>query len=418
MNIEFSSLILIYKKMNLEKSDRATILVDSTALIEILELIKDSDNAKYDSGISIIGDLEEIAIGTTVKIKVEPPKISLGYLAENFSDYLRRPKAKIKETNFFLIDCGVCSTDKDAPNEIKKYRTVLKLVKTIAACSHYFDKDQESITFYKDGKFDIKIDYSLEDIEKIDATQLEKIETLLFDKNHQEQKKLLLANTITEKLRDTSEKLRFPVLISDLSDIFARFQTAYNLFSKDFSYEKARDEINKFKLDIIGRIHKAISDIQTQLLGIPIASFIALSQIKPTQNLDTQFAANTLILAGVLIFCLLLHGLTKNQTLTLKTIKGEADRQLEILKEKFYLTPEAYNQPFLEIKERLEFQFKAIKLVTALNIIAALFSIAYYVSHTHLNSHSRSKPQSSIALAHKTKTPNYIVTKNLTLENI
>lgn len=400
MTIQFYDLTLIYKRMSLEKSDRAKLFIDSAELKETLESIRDFDSAKYDSGIDIIGDSENIEIGSTIKIKVESPKPSLGYLAENFSDYLKRPKTKIREVPFFLIDCKTCSADQDIPNEVKNYKIILRLVRTIATCSHYFDKDQESLTFYKDGKFDVKIDYSVKDLENTDALSLEKIETLLLDKNHQEQKNLLLANTITEKLKDTPEKLRFSLIISELSDIYARFQTAYNLFSKDFSYEKARDEINKFKLDIIGRIHKAISDIQTQLLGIPLASFIALSQIKSTQSFDTQLAANTLILIGVLIFCLLLHGLTRNQTLTLNTIKGETDRQLAVLKEKFNLTPDAYTQPFIEIEERLSFQFKAIKLIIALNIIAALFSIIYYASHINLTSSNKKNGETSIALAH------------------
>jgi hypothetical protein len=380
--IDFESLLPIYRKLPPNEGQEIDLLIGNSQILDATILLKSNENAQYDSGIAVLSNNLDLQIGVTIRLRIDQPKASLGYLADDFSDYLKRRKSKIKEREFFLKDCKYYSGDKNPPLAVIYYRSTLSLVRLLTNICHYLDKDAESLIFYKDGKFEIPVDYAIEGIEKICLESLDKLEEIARDKIHHTQKIELLARTVVDIASAIPEQDRFSHLIGNLPEVLAKFQIAYNLFSADFTYEKARDEIHKFKLDIIGRLHKAISDIQTQLLGIPIATFIALTQIKPSNSLDHQFATNTVIFFGILVFCALLAGLVLNQWLTVSSIEGEVKRQNKIFKDRFSSTPEAYEDAFTEICRRVGFQFLALVLVLILIALVIIVSAIFYLNYT------------------------------------
>ncbi|WP_240439117.1 hypothetical protein, partial [Pseudomonas aeruginosa] len=147
-------------------------------------------------------------------------------------------------------------------------------------------------------------------------------------------------------------------------------------------FEKAVSEVNTFKVDTITKIHKAITDIQAQVLGIPVATFVALSQLKKTTSLNSQFAANTAIYVGAIIFCALLIGFLVNQKATLDTISSEVDRQEDSFKKKFGDNKKPYETEFKKIRSRLLSQYAALYGIGALDILMFLSSSIYYIVHT------------------------------------
>jgi len=380
--IEFESLLPIYRKLPQSEGLEIDLLIENSQTLDAILLLKGSETARYDSGITLLNNSLDPQIGATIRLRVDQPKASLGYLADDLSDYLKRRKSKIKERQFFLRNCKYYSGDKNPPPDVILYRSTLRLIKLLATIAHYLDKDAESLIFYKDGKFEIPIEYTIESIHELHLGSLEKLEEITNEKIHHIQKIELLARTIVDIASEVPESERFSHLSKKLPEALAKFQIAYNLFSTDFSYEKARDEVHKFKLDIISRLHKAISDIQTQLLGIPIATFIALTQIKPSSTLDHQFATNTVIFIGILIFCALLVGLVLNQWLTIDSIEGEIKRQSKIFKERFSSTPDAYQDAFTEICRRVAFQFLALILITILISLVIIVSVIFYLKYT------------------------------------
>jgi hypothetical protein len=380
--IDFSELIPIYRAAGSIDDLEIELCVNTEELLNAVVLIRDDETAQYDSGISLLESAADLQLGRKIKVRIQSPKASLGYLVSNFSDYLGRRKSKIKEREFFLKDNLYYSRDVNPPVVVSSYRSTLQLLRLLIEAAHYLDKESESLIFYKDGRFEIPISYTTDEMSALSLASLEKLEEIVLDLIHLEAKKELLAKTIVDMVKDISESKRFSYLMANLPDMLARFQVAYNLFSADFSYEKAEDEVNKFKLDIIGRLHKAISDIQTQLLGIPIAAFVALTQMKLTGHLGAQFAINSVILLGVLVFCALLGGLTFNQWLTLSSIEEEVRRQYDIFDARFSLTSSAYKGAFSEVNRRLGFQFLALTLILVLNASVVLIALIYYIVHT------------------------------------
>lgn len=382
MTLKFSELVPIYKAM--QPSQGAVVSVVLTQEIkEILEIILDDDERLAESGITCISDSRSWSIGDNVQLNVASPRIGLGVLCSSFEEYISFPSFQLKEkNNFFLRDCVFFSKSVVAPSVVVKYREILRFLDVLKNCAHYFDERAGSLVYYKDCKFEIPISYAYDLVEGFDSAALVELELLMSGKLHETQKRRLLAETVMDISVGVLLEERFSNLIKCIRELSSKAQVGYDLFSTDFTYEKAKEEVHSFKLETTARLHKVISDIQTQVLGVPLGTFVALSQIKKANHLGSQFAVNLVILFGCIVFSVLLAGLLFNQYLTLKTIEADVDRQRKVFVERFRAMPEAYEGVFVSLRNRLAFQFFAILGVAALVAVAVVISVVFFVVHT------------------------------------
>ncbi|AZD84958.1 hypothetical protein C4K14_2124 [Pseudomonas chlororaphis subsp. aureofaciens] len=381
--IKFLDLLPIYKAMEKAPGSLFQLKITNEVLQQALALAIDESNID-ESGISVRqGDYQNIQQGDVFLLNVVQPRIGLGILAESFSKYITTTGARTKERdNYYLIDEQFSSTDQTIPVAVSKYRQVLRLIHLLAESAHYLDPAKEEMIFYKDGRFVVPIIYGEKEINKLNFSIFEGLERFVLDPYHKEQKIKMLGENLIEMLTLIPSKERFSYLISNLDDLYKRLQAGYNLFASDYTYEKAVTEVHAFKVDTVTKIHKAITDIQAQVLGLPIATFIALSQLKKTVSLNAQFAANTAIFFGVLIFCFLLIGFLINQRSTLKTIDDEVSRQKKVFEKRFEDKKIAYLEEFKSIEKRLWWQYIAVTSIFVLDAIMFSWSAVYYVVHT------------------------------------
>lgn len=330
------------------------------------------------------GDYENIKLGDIFVLDVTQPRIGLGILAQNFSKYITSTSgARAKERdNYYLIDEKFSSADDPSIVIVNRYRRVLRFIGLMSAAAHYLDTSKEEFVFYKDGRFVVPLIYGEKEVNILDFSVFEQLERFVLDPYHKEQKLKMLGDNLIEMLSSTPEKERFSFLITSLDVLYRRLQAGYNLFASDYTYEKAVAEVHAFKVDVITRMHKAIADIQAQVLGIPIATFIALSQLKKTSALNAQFAANSVIFFGVMIFCFLLFGFLVNQRATLSAIKEEVCRQRNVFKKRFKDNESAYLEEFSSIEGRLCWQYAAVYAIGVLDVLMLFGSAIYYVVHT------------------------------------
>lgn len=382
MRLDFAHLLPIYRAMQPLQGSMCSLCV-TPEIKQNLTLILDDDDALPDSGFSFTGDSSALIEGSTIELRVNSPRLGLGVLANDFSEYLSKAGVFVKEkSHFYLKDSRFYSKDSGAPPVVESYRALLRFVKVLEASAYYLDERTERLIFYKDGRFEVPVQYNCQDVLGFDISALESLHDLMSGRLHEEQKNSLLAETVIELTQSLPSGERFAYLVKNAKELYQKTQVGYNLFSTDFTYEKAKEEVHTFKLETTSRLHKVISEIQTQLLGIPVATFIALSQIKKTDSLDAQFAINTVILFGAVVFCLLLGGLLLNQKLTLDTIEADVKRQLGIFQKRFETTPEAYESVFEGIRSRLTFQVGAIFLISVLTVLVVVISFVFYMVHT------------------------------------
>lgn len=382
MTLKFSELVQIYKEMQPLQGTAVSIVL-TQEIKQSLATILDDDEASADSGISYSGDFRSWSVGDNIQFNVSSPRVGLGVLCSSFEEYISLSSCQLKEkNNYFLRDCLYFSKSTDAPLEVVKYREILRFLEMLKSCAHYFDERAGALVFYKDCKFEIPVSYTFDLVAAFDSTALVGLELLMSGKLHETQKKRLLAETVTDISAGVLLEQRFSHLIKHIGELSRKAQVGYDLFSTDFTYEKAKEEVHSFKLETTARLHKVISDVQTQVLGVPLGTFVALSQMKKANHLGSQFAINLVILFGAIVFSMLLAGLLFNQYLTLKTIEADIDRQRKVFVERFKAMPEAYEGVFVSLGNRLAFQFFAILGVAALVVIAVVISVVFFVVHT------------------------------------
>ncbi|MGU9822009.1 hypothetical protein [Pseudomonas sp. LF090] len=382
--IRFADLLPIYRAMEVAPNGDYRLQITNEVLLDALVLALDDSNVE-ESGISVRqGDYKNVKLNDVFQLDVAQPRIGLGILSHDFSTYINSTAgARVKERdNYYLIEGGFFSADQNVPVVVNKYRQILRLVKLLGESAHYLDLAKEELVFYKDGRFVVPVVYGVKEVEVINFAVFEKLERFVLDPYHKDQKVKMLSQNLIEMLALVPVKERFSFLVDNLDDLFGRLQAGYNLFASDYTYEKAVAEVNAFKVDIVTKIHKAITDIQAQVLGIPIATFVALSQLKSTSSLNAQFAANTAIFAGVTVFCFLLIGFLMNQRSTLKTIDGEVARQRKVFEKRFEEKKVEYLAEFKSIEDRLWWQCVAVKAIFLLDAIIFGWSFIYYVVHT------------------------------------
>lgn len=382
--IKFVDLLPIYRAMEKAPGSLYRLKITNDVLKGALALAVDDSNVD-ESGITVRqGDYENINLGDVFLLSVAQPRLGLGILAENFSKYITSTTgARIKERdNYYLIEEAFSSSDEVVNVSVNRYRRVLRFIGLINESAHYLDPAKEELVFYKDGRFVVPLVYGVQQVDALDFSVFESLERFVLDPYHKEQKIKMLGENLIEMLSMISISERFSYLITHLGDLYSRLQAGYNLFASDYTYEKAVTEVHAFKVDVITKIHKAITDVQAQVLGIPIATFIALSQLKKTTGLNAQFAANTVIFLGVIIFCLLLIGFLLNQYATLNTIDQEISRQKKVFEKRFETKKVAYENEFSAITTRLRWQYAAVYAIAALDALMLSGSAVYYVVHT------------------------------------
>lgn len=382
--IKFSDLVPIYRGIEKDKGDCYRLEVSNESIRDSLSLAMDDYNSD-ESGITVrSGDYSSIKLGDVFILDVSPPRVGLGIFAKSFSEYLKAPGAKVKERkHYYLQDLNYhCPSDGDVPPVVNRYRQLLRFIQLLAGASHYLDESKEELVFYKDGRFFVPVQYDEDVIRKLNFQAFEDLERFVLDPYHKDHKLKMLGDNVGGMLDGVAEALRFGYLVENIPELYKRMQVSYALFVADHSYEKAVSEVNAFRIESVTKIHKALSDIQAQILGIPIATFIALSQLKVTNGLGAQFASNSIIFLGVVVFCALLVGFLINQKGTLVVIKTEISRQRTVFERKYANDESIYKTSMDALEDRLFWQFAALYAIFVLAVLMLAVSFVYYIVHT------------------------------------
>lgn len=383
----FERLVAIYRDITFDEGSRSGTLMlrDDAQRRELIALL-DEDIVK-DTGLVLDrGDPATCAIGQQLRFTVQDPKMAWGLLAQDVEELLKRSQERLKEpARYYVVDQAFCSTDaRLVPDKISVYRQVLQLVNILKDSADYLDPYTGTLIFLGEDKFDVPVNYDASDLSQVDKTAIEKLIRDFADPNdaHREQKWSLLAKSVRSVAGSAVPKKRFSTLLGHLPDLQKHVADGYRLFVADFSYDKVINQIEAAKVEEIGKIHKAFSDIQNQILGIPVATVIVATQMKLAEKVGYEFWVNTAVLVGCYVFVLLSALMLRNQLHTLDTLKIEIERKQNQMLDQYSEVADLVTGSFPALFGRLRTQRFAFYFVGVILLVGLVLSHVLYFALT------------------------------------
>lgn len=324
-----------------------------------------------------------LSIGNTVAIEVSP-RFGFGLLVPDVSALLRAQYARVKEpVRFLLLEESITHSDPIADDHLlARYRAVLRFIQTLKRAAAFLDPDEPALVFITGGKFEVQIDYSEEDLSALSLADLRALSTILPEGAHAQQCSAILANAVVSMTQHLPSYNRFQHLLAHLPDLKKRYEDGYNLFASGFSYERVRDQVEAARVEYTGKIHSVFSDIQNQLLSIPVATIVVATQMKDATAIGYEFWINTAVLIGCWVFAVLMVILLYNQSHTLSVLQIEIDRQKRQLSREFSLIADSFVETFTYLSRRAFTQRLILWIIGGIVVFGLLLSHVAYLKLT------------------------------------
>lgn len=322
-------------------------------------------------------DASNLSVGSSIDIRCYP-RIKWGRITNDLDSLLNTPKACIKEPRRYILLYPEFITMSDGvahDSNLSKYRKVIETISIFKEAAAFLNEDDQCLVFIDSGRFDIPVSYDVADLERVDLSYLERITKSLPDDAHRNQCRGIMAEAIISLTKSQPDSKRFKYLLAHLPDLLKRYEDGYQLFASGFSYEKIKDQVEAARIEYTGKIHKVLSDIQNQLLGIPVATIIVATQMKQTTDIGYYFWINSAVLLGCWIFSVLMIFLIHNQFHTLNVVSEEVKRQKNQMEAEFALIKSSFESVFSYLFKRIRTQ----RIV--LWVLGGFLASALVVSH-------------------------------------
>jgi len=285
-------------------------------------------NHVNDTGMYVEGGSASATVGSTITLSFDP-RPGWASVAKDMDDLLSEPENRIRaKSRFLVLETKESSDDAfDEKTEVGRYRLVVNLVQSLKDVAGFLDTHEQNLVFISSGRFDLPVNFSSVDLKQMNVDEVRALTTLIPSDTHKKQCAAILATAIVELVRSQPAASRFAYLLSHAKELRAAYDQGYKMYAAGFSYDKLKDTVEAARVEYVGKIHKILSDIQNQLLGIPVATIVVATQMKEANGFKTEFFVNSAVLLGCAVFVALTLLLIWNQLQTLSVLKSEISRQ-------------------------------------------------------------------------------------------
>ena len=324
-----------------------------------------------------------LRVGQKIELEVSP-RFGFGLLTPNVNSLLLAQYARVKEpSRYFLLEDSIGSSE-SVPNDhpLARYRMLLEFLQTLKRASAFLDPDEPALIFINEGKFEVPINYTESDLVGLSLSDLTDLANILPHGTHEKNCGAILGEAVIGMTTHLSSHDRFQYLLANLKELKKRYEDGYKIFASGFSYEKVRDQVEAARVEYTGKIHKVFSDIQNQLLSVPVATIIVATQMKTANDLGYEFWVNSSVLAGCWVFAILMIFLLHNQLLTLSVLRDEINRQERQLKKEFSLIADSFSNTFSYLSRRAFTQHAIICVIDLFVVLGLALSHVIYLKLT------------------------------------
>lgn len=380
----FDRLLAIYRATRFDPrgEDGSLAIATGEVLTDLREIYTQPEIGKA-AGIEPLSDPAKLRIGDEVRIRVGPPRLSIGRIVRSLDELLESRRARLKEPDtYFIIEGALDHSTTPVPDEITRYRTALEIVALFVKAAAYLDEIREELVFIHEGKFVTPVVYNVALLKRLSMSDADRLLGHFADDVHIDQKLAILSESICRLSAPRSAASRFTYLLDNLDEMEKEVRNGYKLFASSFSYAKIRGEIEAARVDYVSKIHKTLIDIQGQLLGIPVATVIVASQLKTAKSCGLEFWTNIAILGGAWIFVGLLAIAIVNQWVTLGSISQEIDGQRKRLEQDYAAIAAQFMDLFSKLGGRICWHRAALIGIGVVAIAGAAFATYVFLRIT------------------------------------
>ena len=294
-----------------------------------------------------------------------------------FDSLLAKPdNLAVSPSVFTLLDIGYThGHDANAPEMVTNYLCACKLFQVLRGVADITDVANR-LTFLQrqDAKLTISLNYDRKQL--VTLSDLDELAgTFVDSKHHSDQKRTIVRTTLIDMFRGQNT-----IFLSDLmvrfDDFMDRVRSAYAMYVAEFTFEKIKAEVEKDNLDSTVKLQKTITDIQNQLLALPVAVLLSGGQMTSEQTFTIK---NSVVWLGCIVFVGITLILIENQRFTIKAITQEVklresktDSLPNDIKSKF-------NKPFKSLADHALRQQSILKYLFTLVFGSGLLSTGLWL---------------------------------------
>jgi len=364
-DITFADLVEIYRATRFDDENGDVLTIKNDHMVVVLISIMDIDAHYNDAQISVENG-HDLIVGSEVPVTIGRPNVAkMGLLVPTFDDLFKAPGAVLAEPErYYIKKEHYASGDSPVPPKLLAYRAVLNVLTILRDSASLVDETMRQLIFIGKEKVVVPIQFGSVDLRGDVVGQGDRLTKLFADELHLDEKRTILQTTLIEMVRSLREKDRFGFLIRNLDRLASEVEKGYRLFTSSFSYSKIRNEVETARLDFVGKIHKTIVDIQGQLLGIPVATIVVVSQLKKVPpSCGLEFWTNLGVLIGAIVFAMMLGIAGMNQWKTLNVIATEVKRQSTRLIDDFASIADQFSDVFDDLHARINWHRAALLVI-------------------------------------------------------
>lgn len=372
-----TELVRVYRALSNKSHEDNTIegdlVVHDAAMRETL-ISADDEQVSIDIGLSALSEPADIDVGATVRVRLFASKQLP--IFRDLSAFLGNGSRLLDPINsFYIIDKDWFSEDAEQPAESNNLKALQQVMVQLNESATIVDKEKRKL-FFADGAgpVELPINVAQDDLVAVKPEVAAAFVEFCCDSLHRQHRLEAVSKVAIKLTRGMPANDRLHYILRNLDKMLSDAKSQHAVFLSAFSYEKVRDEIESMKVEYTTKIHKVLSDIQGQLLGIPAATVIVATQMKTAINTGSEFIANIAILLGAWIFGVFLILLLKNQQHTLDIIETEVNRQKRQLREELPEVTNKFDGIFTSLHERLRHQKNILITVDIVVVLGLLLS--------------------------------------------
>ena len=315
-------LVKSIKKRKVESGYTYGEIILSDSLIEKITDLNDNNLIDVSISNKTI-NIEELNSNINLLASIKIKTGDLNNYFDTIEDFVSGNKFECKLVDFYIDDIDYREVKTDN-NCIILYKNNLKIIDFLKEIANNIKKSGNNLElfFYRTGVgVDLKIDYDIESLKKIDFVIPDDFKTQILDSFNGKDKKELFINELINFIE--SNNCSYVNLIENWNTLLSNYTKSYSLFIAGFSFEKIKTSSNEHFQKLVDRIYESIGKVSSYIFGIPIGYILLINNFDFSG--EQCFKNTSLLFLGIIFLILIWFVLFKNIDESIKSIEKDID---------------------------------------------------------------------------------------------